>query len=73
MDSSVLHSQWTRMRKQVKQFFDLKDDDLAQLDASADKADALLNILEHRYGLMTDEARDKLDKFITKHGATTKV
>jgi hypothetical protein len=64
MDSSVLQEKWTRLRESVKQFFKMKDDDLAKLDESADKADALMDILQHRYGFTADEAHDELDRFI---------
>lgn len=73
MDTSVLQDNWTQQRANVKQFFGMKDEDLAQLDNSADKADALLDILQQRYGFTADEARDELDKFMhTKAASTSK-
>lgn len=72
MDSSVLQDNWTQQRAKVKRFFQMKDDDLSQLDDSTNKADALLDILQQRYGFTMDEARDELDKFISKSGASMK-
>jgi hypothetical protein len=69
MDRTVLNDQWNQLRGHVKAFFLMKDDDLHNIDQGQDKADAITDILENRYGFTRDEAHDQLDKFILKHGA----
>jgi len=60
LNQDVLKGKWKQMRGQVKQWWgDLTDDDLDQIDGSADK---LVGRLQERYGYAKEEAEREVDR-----------
>lgn len=60
LNQDVLKGKWKQMRGQVKQWWgDLTDDDLDQIDGSADK---LVGRLQERYGYAREEAEREVDR-----------
>lgn len=65
MNSDTFQGKWKQLRGNIKETFGkLTDDDLMQVEGSADK---MLGALQERYGYTKEQAQTEWDKFAQKH------
>lgn len=65
MNEDILKGKWNQVKGDVKTFWGkLTDNDMAQLDGSADK---LMGRLQERYGYTREQAKKEIDKFMKEN------
>lgn len=66
MNQDVMLGRWPQLRNAARQFFpELTDNDLAAIDHSPD---AIISVLQKRYGYTREEASAALDRFVSVNG-----
>ncbi|PJX22149.1 general stress protein CsbD [Advenella sp. S44] len=65
MNKDIASGKWEQIKGSVKQTWgDLTDDDVAQVNGSAQK---LAGILQEKYGRTKEEAEKQVDEFWSRH------
>jgi uncharacterized protein YjbJ (UPF0337 family) len=65
MNEDIIKGKWKEIKGQLKQQWGkLTDDDLTQLEGSADE---LQGLLQKKYGYQKDEAKTEIDNFIKRN------
>lgn len=68
MNSDILQGKWNQLKGSVKETFGrLTDDDLMQVQGSADR---MVGILQERYGYTKEQAKQEWDKFVGRYSST---
>lgn len=66
MNKDIVQGQWHKVKGQLKQQWGkLTDDDITQMKGTAEE---LSGILRKKYGFQKDEANEKINNFLKKHG-----
>jgi uncharacterized protein YjbJ (UPF0337 family) len=67
MNKDIAAGKWEQVKGSVKQTWgDLTDDDVAQVNGSAQK---LAGILQEKYGRTKEEAEKQVDEFWSRHNS----